>query len=81
MVDLVGVVLADTEDVWNKRLDDYREPHLTIFNGTVQSSCGNADASTGPFYCSADERVYIDLSFYTVKRVALMRLAILRRPM
>jgi len=65
LVDLVGVVLADTEDVWNKLLDDYREPHLTIFNGTVQSSCGNADASTGPFYCSADERVYIDLSFYT----------------
>ncbi len=64
LVDLVGVVLADTEDVWNKLLDDYREPHLTIFNGTVQSSCGNADASTGPFYCSADERVYIDLSFY-----------------
>lgn len=64
LVDLVGVVLADTEDVWNKLMDNYREPHLTIFNGTVQSSCGNADASTGPFYCSADERVYIDLSFY-----------------
>ncbi|MBK8290480.1 MAG: neutral zinc metallopeptidase [Flammeovirgaceae bacterium] len=64
LVDLVGVVLADTEEVWNKLLDDYREPRLTIFNGTVQSGCGNADASTGPFYCSADERVYIDLSFY-----------------
>jgi len=64
LADLVGVVLADTEDVWNKLLDDYREPKLTIFNGTVQSGCGNADASTGPFYCSADERVFIDLSFY-----------------
>jgi len=64
MADLVGVVLADTEDVWNKLLSDYREPRLTIFNGTVQSGCGNADASTGPFYCSADERVFIDLSFY-----------------
>jgi uncharacterized protein len=64
LADLVGVVLADTEDVWNKLLDDYREPRLTIFNGTVQSGCGSADASTGPFYCSADERVYIDLSFY-----------------
>jgi len=64
MADLVGVVLADTEDVWSKLLSDYREPRLTIFNGTVQSGCGNADASTGPFYCSADERVFIDLSFY-----------------
>ncbi|MDZ7649844.1 MAG: neutral zinc metallopeptidase [Cytophagales bacterium] len=64
LADLVGVVLADTEEVWNKLLDDYREPRLTIFNGTVQSGCGNANASTGPFYCSADERVYIDLSFY-----------------
>lgn len=64
LADLVGVVLADTEDVWNKLLSDYREPKLTIFNGAVQSGCGSADASTGPFYCSADERVYIDLSFY-----------------
>lgn len=64
LADLVGVVLADTEDVWSKLLSDYREPKLTIFNGAVQSGCGSADASTGPFYCSADERVYIDLSFY-----------------
>jgi uncharacterized protein len=60
----VKVVLADTEDVWNQLLSDYREPTLVLFSGNVQSGCGNADASTGPFYCSADEKLYIDLSFY-----------------
>jgi hypothetical protein len=60
----VKVVLADTEDVWNQLLTDYREPTLVLFSGSVQSGCGSADASTGPFYCSADEKLYIDLSFY-----------------
>jgi uncharacterized protein len=60
----VKVVLADTEDVWNQLLDGYREPTLVLFSGMVQSGCGSADASTGPFYCSADEKLYIDLSFY-----------------
>ncbi len=60
----VKVVLADTEDVWHQLLSDYREPTLVLFSGNVQSGCGSADASTGPFYCSADEKLYIDLSFY-----------------
>jgi predicted metalloprotease len=60
----VGVVLAETEDVWNRLLEDYREPILVLFSGSVQSGCGSASSSTGPFYCSEDERVYIDLSFY-----------------
>lgn len=60
----VKVVLADTEDVWNKLMSNYREPTLTLFSGAVQSGCGSATASVGPFYCSQDERVYIDLSFY-----------------
>lgn len=60
----VKVVLADTEDVWNQLMNDYREPTLVLFSGSVQSGCGSADASTGPFYCSADEKLYIDLSFY-----------------
>ena len=60
----VKVVLADTEDVWNQLMNNYREPTLVLFSGSVQSGCGSADASTGPFYCSADEKVYIDLSFY-----------------
>ena len=60
----VSVVLADTEDVWNSLLEDYREPTLVLFSGGVQSGCGSASSSTGPFYCSEDEKVYIDLSFY-----------------
>jgi hypothetical protein len=58
------VVLADTEDVWNTLMTDYREPTLVLFSGNVQSACGFASAASGPFYCSADERLYIDLSFY-----------------
>jgi uncharacterized protein len=64
LTQFVKVVLADTEDVWHKLMPDYREPTLVLFSGTVQSGCGNADASSGPFYCSEDEKVYIDLIFY-----------------
>lgn len=64
----VKVVLADTEDVWNKLFQQnekqYQEPHLVLFNGSVQSGCGGASSATGPFYCPMDQRVYIDLSFY-----------------
>ncbi|HEY5919299.1 MAG TPA: neutral zinc metallopeptidase [Chryseolinea sp.] len=60
----IRVVLADTEDVWNSLLEDYREPTLVMFTGGVQSGCGTASSATGPFYCSEDEKVYIDLSFY-----------------
>lgn len=64
LASFVKVVLADTEDVWNKQMKNYRDPTLVLFSSSVQSACGNASASTGPFYCSEDERVYIDLSFY-----------------
>jgi uncharacterized protein len=57
-------VLGNTEDVWNKLMSDYREPTLTLFSGQVQSACGGATSASGPFYCSADERIYIDLSFF-----------------
>lgn len=60
----VRVVLADTEDVWNQLMQDYREPTLVLFSGQVDSGCGFASSATGPFYCPADEKVYIDLSFY-----------------
>ena len=67
LAEFVGVVLADTEDVWNKLYQQqgaqYREPELVLFTGTVQSACGYAQAATGPFYCPADQKVYIDLSF------------------
>jgi predicted metalloprotease len=64
----VKVVLADTEDVWHKLFGEqnatYKEPVLVLFRGEVSSACGNASAASGPFYCSGDERLYIDLSFY-----------------
>ncbi|QEC54154.1 KPN_02809 family neutral zinc metallopeptidase [Anseongella ginsenosidimutans] len=64
----VSVVLADTEDVWNRLFaesgSDYREPTLVLFREMDQSACGYAQAAMGPFYCPADEKVYIDLSFY-----------------
>ena len=68
LVEFVSVVLAETEDVWHKIFNDagteYREPSLVLFNGQVQSACGIAGSSTGPFYCSGDEKLFIDLSFY-----------------
>lgn len=64
----VKVVLADTEDVWNQQFAKmggrYREPTLVIFSGSDRSACGFASAATGPFYCPADEQVFIDLTFY-----------------
>jgi len=64
----VSVVLAETEDVWTdifrKMGKTYQKPTLALFNNFVESACGNAEASMGPFYCPADEKVYIDLSFY-----------------
>ncbi|MBI3221134.1 MAG: zinc metallopeptidase [Bacteroidetes bacterium] len=60
----VSVVLASTEDVWHAQLQGYRDPTLELFRGQTQSGCGSATSSSGPFYCSQDERVYIDLSFY-----------------
>ena len=70
--DFVAVVLADTEDVWkdlfgrmNRR---YQEPTLVLFTGAVQSACGMAQAAAGPFYCPADRKLYIDLSFYRALR-------------
>lgn len=64
----VSVILADTEDTWGtifSRLGgDYPEPTLVLFSGSVSSACGYASAATGPFYCGADDKLYIDLSFY-----------------
>lgn len=66
--EFVKVVLADTEDVWNKLFEQmgeqYKEPKLVLFTGQVQSACGAASSASGPFYCPGDDKVYIDLSFY-----------------
>lgn len=59
-----ATILADTEDVWNQQLQNYREPTLVLFTGSVNSACGSASSATGPFYCPADEKLYLDLSFF-----------------
>ena len=66
--EFVKVVLAETEDTWNKLYaeqgSDYPEPTLVLFRGSTQSACGGASSAMGPFYCPSDRKVYIDLSFY-----------------
>ena len=66
--DFVSVVLASTEDIWHDLFghmgSTYKEPILVLFSGAVDSACGFTSAAIGPFYCPADQRAYIDLSFY-----------------
>ncbi len=69
LAEFVSVVLADTEDTWSTIFPrefggSYREPDLVLFTGAVQSACGRATSAVGPFYCPADQQVYIDLGFY-----------------
>ena len=68
LVDFVSFVLDDAQSVWSQNLPrygiDYRDAKLVLFRDTVRSACGFASAATGPFYCPADEKVYIDLGFY-----------------
>lgn len=68
LADFVSIVLAGTEDVWTKIFreqgwGEYQPPKMMLFHGAVQSGCGNATSQVGPFYCSADKTVYIDLDF------------------
>jgi hypothetical protein len=64
----VSTVLADTEDVWTDLFKQggatYHDPKLVLFRGAVRTACGAGQAAMGPFYCPADQKVYIDLSFY-----------------
>ncbi len=64
----VKVVLADNEDVWHKLFEaqgmNYEEPKLVLFRNSIESGCGGASSAMGPFYCPADKKIYIDLSFY-----------------
>ena len=68
MAGMVSTVLADTEDVWGAMFKEagaqYPAPKLTLFRGATQTACGAGQAAMGPFYCPADSKVYIDLSFY-----------------
>lgn len=66
--EFVSVVLAQTEDIWTKLFQEanarYEEPKLVMFRGGVESGCGYASRQTGPFYCPADKKLYLDLSFF-----------------
>ena len=66
--DFVGVVVKETEDLWGQVFaasnEDYPEPTVVLFSNAVNTACGAADSSMGPFYCPGDQKVYIDLSFY-----------------
>lgn len=68
LAQFVSVVLAETENIWGEIFKEkgaeYRQPKLVLFSGSVESACGTAGSSTGPFYCPGDEKLYIDLSFY-----------------
>ncbi|ESA37813.1 metalloprotease [Leptolyngbya sp. Heron Island J] len=69
LANFISVVLADTEDTWGQIFQEefgqpYPEPTLVLFSGSTQSACGLGQAAMGPFYCPADQKVYIDLSFY-----------------
>ena len=72
LADMVSVVVADTEDVWTEIFAEqgirYKEPVLVMFTGSTRSACGLGQAAMGPFYCPADQKAYIDLSFYDQMR-------------
>jgi uncharacterized protein len=66
--EFIAVVLADTEETWGRVFSSagrqYRQPVLVLFEDSVRSACGSASAASGPFYCPADQKVYLDLSFF-----------------
>ena len=68
LADMSSAVLASTEDVWTQIFSNsgmtYQKPKLVLFSGSVQSACGFAQSATGPFYCSGDSKVYLDLKFF-----------------
>ena len=69
LAEFASQILAGNEDVWTREFSrrgwgEYECPKLVLFSGAVNSGCGNATSQTGPFYCSADQTVYIDLDFF-----------------
>jgi predicted metalloprotease len=64
----IEAILVDTEDVWGKIFQEnnmqYERPNLVLFNQAVETECGNATSASGPFYCPADQKVYMDLAFF-----------------
>ena len=75
-IDFVGTVLADTEDTWTQVFKEqlnaqYQPPKLVMFSGAVNSGCGTAQSAMGPFYCPADQKVYIDTAFFKDMRTQM----------
>ncbi len=66
--EMVNAILVDTEDVWTKIFQEngmtYKKPNLVLFSGQVQTNCGGATSASGPFYCPADQKVYMDMTFF-----------------
>ena len=75
LADFASTILASTEDVWTEVFKSmgktYRAPKMVLYTDAVQSGCGNATSAVGPFYCSADECLYIDLSFFSTMKQQL----------
>ena len=73
--EFVARILGDTEDVWGAIFQQsgqrYAQPKLVLFAGRVSSACGGATSATGPFYCPADQQVYLDTSFFSQMRASL----------
>ncbi|MBY6185753.1 zinc metallopeptidase [Marinobacter hydrocarbonoclasticus] len=73
--EMTAVVLADTETFWHQQFQaagqQYQEPTLVLYRGSTQTHCGTGQAAMGPFYCPADQQIYIDLSFYDDMRTQL----------
>jgi predicted metalloprotease len=66
MVDMVDAVMDDGQDTWNRLLGGrYEETRAVIFRDAINSACGFAQSATGPFYCPADRKVYLDLGFFS----------------
>lgn len=69
IAEFMATVLADTEEIWHQVFQDqnigtYKEPTLVLFTDNVNTGCGHATASVGPFYCPADQQLYMDMSFF-----------------
>ena len=69
MGNFMATVLADTEDVWGQifsknNIGQYEEPTMVLFTDAVSTGCGNASSASGPFYCPADHKLYMDLAFF-----------------
>lgn len=71
----VATILADTEDVWTPIFaqlgSTYQPPKLVMFSNVVQSACGSATSASGPFYCPADQKVYLDTSFFRAMKTQM----------